>query len=283
MSKIAIVTDTIACLPPRLVSEYGIRIVPVCILINGKSYRDGIDMNNEDFWKQFDSMQTFSTNAALPGDFVSAFEELGKEAEHIIVTLVSKALSATYQSAVQAREIMKGDKFKPEIDILDSRTATGAQGYVALEGARAARAGKSPAEVLQVMEDVITRAKWVTGMETTKYIIKIGRAPKTIPTEVFLQMKPMIAMLHNTGLVEDMGVARGKEECFQKLVDAVGQNSDQSRPLHVMVHYTNHIEDGQQLAKMVEDKYHPAELYLTPYSAVMCGTTGPCNAIAFFS
>jgi len=90
-------------------------------------------------------------------------------------------------------------------------------------------------------------------------------------------------MFHNTGEVEDPVVARTKEESFQKMVDIVGQYSDAGKPLHVNVHYTNNIADGQKLVEMVKARYNPVEIYLTPYSAVMCGTTGPCNAIAFYS
>jgi fatty acid-binding protein DegV len=117
-------------------------------------------------------------------------------------------------------------------------------------------------------------------MENTKYLIKIGRAPKTIPVEVFLQVKPMIAMLHNTGLVEDAGVARSKDESFQKMVELISQNADLSRPLHVKVHYISNIADGRQLVSMVKAKYRLAEIYLIPYTGVMCGSPGPCNGIA---
>lgn len=283
MPEIAFVTDTISCIPPHLIEEYGIKLVPTHLIINGKSYRDGIDINNDEFWKQFDSMQEFSTAAASIGDFANLFKEAGKEADNIICTLVSKALSATHSSAVQARKLLKEENSKLNIEILDSRTGTGAEGFIVIEGARAARAGKNLAEVLQVMQDMTTRVKWLNAMETTKYLIKIGRAPKSMPIEVFLQVKPMIAMFHNSGLVEDLGVAKSKEESFQKMVDMIGENADTTRPLHVMVHYTNSIDDGQQLISMVKAKYNPVEIYLTSYSAVMCGTTGPCNAIAFFS
>jgi DegV family protein with EDD domain len=283
MSGVAIVTDSISCLPPEILKEYGIIVVPTMLIINGKSYRDNIDMNNDEFWKQFDDMQSFSTNAALPGDFMSAFQEAGKISQDIVCVLVSKALSATYQSALQACELLKEDNSPLHIDVIDSRTGTGAEGFIALEGARAARAGKSKSEVIQIMQDMITRVRWITSMETTKYIIKIGRAPKTIPTEVFLQLKPMISMLNNTGLVEDAGVARSKEESFQKMVDTIGKYADLSKPLHVNVHYTNNIADGHKLIEMIKSKYQAAEIFLTPYSAVMCGTTGPCNAVAFYS
>lgn len=143
MSKVAVVTDTISCLPPELVKEYGIKIVPIFLLINGKSYRDQVDMKADDFWKQFDTMQTFSTNAAIPGDFVNAFKEVGKETNDIVCTLVSKSMSATYQSAIQAREILKMENSKLNIEIIDSKTAAGAEGFVALEAARAARGGRT--------------------------------------------------------------------------------------------------------------------------------------------
>jgi DegV family protein with EDD domain len=283
MPKIAFVTDTISCLPPEVVREFGITVIPAVLMIDGKPYRDVVDIDNDAFWNQFENMKSFSTSAPSPGDFVSAFKAAGKETNEIICTLVTKALSATYQSAMQACAALKAENSPLNIDVIDSRTATGAEGFIVLEGARAARSGKSKPEVLGVMQDMITRVKWINSMETTKYLIKIGRAPKSVPTEVFAQLKPMISMLHNTGVVEDAGVARSKEECFQKMVDMIAQNSDASKPLHVNVHYTTYIEDGRRLTAMIKAKYNIAEIYLTPYSAVMSGATGPCNAIAFYS
>jgi fatty acid-binding protein DegV len=88
-----------------------------------------------------------------------------------------------------------------------------------------------------------------------------------VPAEVFLQLKPMICMLHNTGVVEDAGAARSKEESFQKMVDMIGQNTDTSKPLHVFVHYTTSLEDGHKLIDMIKTRYQVAEVYFTPYSA----------------
>jgi len=283
MSNVAVVTDSVSCLPPELVKELGIIIVPICLLVNGKPYRDQIDMSNDEFWKQFEDMKSFSTNAALPGDFVKAFQEAGKQTDDIVCTLVSKALSATYKSAAQAIELLKSQDSPLHIDLVDSRSAIGAEGFIALEAARAANAGKSRPEIAAMMQEMTAQVKWVNSMETTKYIIKIGRAPKTVPTEIFAQIKPMIAQLHNTGVVEDLGAVRSKQESFEKMVDLIGQNTEAGKPLHVMVHYTNNIEDGKQLAEMVKAKYQVAEMHMTPYSAVLCGTTGPCNAVSFYT
>ena len=84
MSNIAFVTDTISCLPPEIVKEYGITIIPVILIIDGKSYRDGIDMDNDAFWEQFDDMKSFSTSAPSPGDFVRVFKGAGKQTNEIV-------------------------------------------------------------------------------------------------------------------------------------------------------------------------------------------------------
>ena len=282
MSRVAVVTDTISCLPPEAVEEYRIIVVPTVLVIDGKSYRDQIDMNNDEFWKQFESMRSFSTSSPSPGDFLAAFKKAGKDTNEIVCVLVSKALSGTYQAAMQACAVLKADNSPLNIDVMDSRTAIGAEGFIALEGARAARAGIGKSEVVYVMQDMTTKVKWINSLETSKYIIKIGRAPKTVPAEVFLQLKPMIAQLNNTGVVEDVGAARSKEESFEKMVDTIGKYSDPGKPLHVNVHYTNNIEDGRKLTEMIKAKHSVAEVFLTPYSALLAGTTGPCNAVSFY-
>jgi fatty acid-binding protein DegV len=78
MSRAGIVTDTTSCLPPELVKEYDIRIVPVGLVIGGKHYQD-TDLTNEEFWQLFYAANgSTSTTAASPGEFASVFEELSK-------------------------------------------------------------------------------------------------------------------------------------------------------------------------------------------------------------
>ena len=106
MSRVGIVTDSTSCLPPELIKNYGIRIVPVGLVIDGKLYRD-TDLTNDEFWKLFyEAKDLPTTNAASPGDFASAFTELGKSTDSIVCIVVSKALSATYEAAVQALSLI---------------------------------------------------------------------------------------------------------------------------------------------------------------------------------
>ena len=283
MSRVGIVTDTVSCLPGELVKEYGIRVVPVGLVIDGQSYRD-TDLTNEEFWKLFyQAKEQPTTSAAGPGDFAAVFSELGEATDSIVCIVVSKALSATHETAVQAREMVRSDYPNLDIEIIDSKTATGAQGFIVLEAARAARDGKSLAEVVKAAQDMIPRVKFVVGMETLKYLIKSGRAPKMAVIGDMLQVKPIIGMVSGTGLVENLGRVRGKRKAMAKLVEMMKEYTDTEKPVHLMVHYTDGIAAGEELKEMATARYNCAEVHLTPYTPVMASQTGPVVALAFYS
>jgi len=283
MAKVGIVTDTISCLDADKVREYGIRQVPVSLNINGKPYRDLVDLTPDEFWKMFPDIKDFNTGAPALAEYTRIFEELSQTTDSIACTLVSKGLSATLEAAVQARDLFQKDHPNVKIEIIDSRTAAGAQGFIALEMARAAAAGKSLAEVVEVANNMVPRVRFVCALETLKLLIKSGRAPKTAYMGELFQVKPIIGMVNNTGLVENLGRARGMEKTMQKLVELAGQYIDPNKPAHFNIHYSNSISDGEKLKEMVVSKFKYEELYFTPYSPVMCGSVGPVVAIAFYS
>jgi DegV family protein with EDD domain len=151
------------------------------------------------------------------------------------------------------------------------------------EIAKAANDGKSLAEVVQVANDTIPRVKFVTVMETLKYLIKSGRAPKTAYMGELFQVKPIIGMVSNTGLVENLGRARGKEKALAKMLELMEGHIDVNQPIQVNVHYTNSIEDGEQLKALVTKRFNCTQVYFTPYTPVMSGHTGPVIAVSFFA
>ena len=209
MSKVAVITDTVSCLPTNLVREFGIEIIPVSLVIDRKNYKD-TEISNEEFWKLFNNTkESITTNAINPTDFESAFQKLASNTDNICCIVVSKKLSATYNSAATARDNLKQKIPSLKIEIIDSTTATGAEGYIVLEAARAAQSGESLSKVVKAAQDMIPRVKFVTIMNTLKYLIRSGRAPKSAIIGNWLKIKPLIGMVSGTGLVDNLGRERG--------------------------------------------------------------------------
>jgi DegV family protein with EDD domain len=282
MSKVAIVTDTISCVPPDLQKELDIHIVPTGLILDGKKYKD-TELSNDEFWKLFYKSKSATTAAGSPTDFEAVFSELSKTTTDIVCITVSSKLSATHNDALMARQMLVQENPNLNIEVIDSTTATGAMGFIVLEAARVAKAGKKFSEVVEIAESMVSRVKFITVMETLKYLIKSGRAPKSAIIGDWMNVKPIIGMVTGTGLVENLGRATGNKKARAKIVDLAKDYFDSSKPSHFFIHYTDNIEAGEELKQMVIEQYHPVELYMTPYTPVMSSQTGSVVAIAFYS
>jgi DegV family protein with EDD domain len=282
MANAAIMTDTIACLTPEIVEKYDIKLLPVSYNIDGKPYRDGVDLTPDEFWKLFPAMKEFTTGAPPLSEYTNLFGELAKKTDKIVAIFVSKPLSAVNETAVQAAELFRQDHPDVEITVLDSRTAAGAQGFIVEAMAKAATEGKSVEEIVAVAEETRKHVKFVTVMETLKYLIKSGRAPKTAYMGELFQVKPIIGMLGDSGEVENLGRARGKEKALAKMLDIMAEQFPAGTPIRVYVHYTDNRAAGEALKDMVTKRFNCAETYFTPYTPVMSGHTGPVLAVSFY-
>jgi DegV family protein with EDD domain len=284
MSKVGIVTDSTNCLPPELIKEYDVRVAPYHLILEGKDYRNQIEITPAEFWQRFGDLKEIpTTGVSGPGELANVFTELAKSTDSIVCIDVSRAISAIYESFKAARETAIEEHPNLKIEYVDSKSSVGALGFIVLEAARAAQAGKSLSEVVRTAQDLVSRVKWICALDTLKYLIKGGRAPKTAVIGEFLHIKPIIGFVNGTGLVSSLGKERGKRKSLLKLVDMVKDYADISKPLHVMAHFTNRIEEGEELKEMVTSRYNCAEVYMTDLTPVMTTHTGPAVGLSFYS
>ena len=285
MPKVGIVTDSTNCLPVELIKEYDIRVGSVILIMEGKSYRDQVDITPSEFYRRQKELREIATTSGVSaGDFADIFRDLSKSTDSILCLPLSKALSVTYNSAVQAREIVKAESPNINIDIIDTKTTTGSLGWIALEAARAAQAGKSLAEVVQVAQDMIPGVKFVAALDTLRYLVKGGRAPKVAGLfGDLIQMKPIIGMLNLSGEVEMVAKVRTKRKALVRMVEVAKKYLDPDKPAHVIVQYADVIEEGERLKELVTSEFNCEELYMTEFTPVMCVHTGPLVGLAFYA
>jgi len=272
-------------LPQELIKDLDITVVPVGLVLNGKVYLDNVDITCRSFFEMFrDQEWNTTTTAASPGEFIKVFRELGNTTHNIICILVSKAMTATQESAYLARKMVRTD-INPDlnIEIIDSRSSAGAMGFMVLEAARAAKAGKSVEEIKRVVQDISSRVIYLSSIETLKYLIRTGRAFRGASIGDAMNIKPIIGFVDDSGYIEVVARVRGKENALPKLVDMIKEHVDVRQPLHINFHYSNNKEDAEQLKSMVTSRYKCSEVYLTEYSPVMVSTTGPMYGMSFYT
>ena len=284
MSKVGIVTDSTSCLPADLITEYDIRVVPVGMVIEGKAYRDLVDITLAEFRSMMPNLEKQpTTSAANPGDFLNLFTELSELTDNIVCILVSKALTATQESAYQARRMIRAEHPNLNIEIIDSKTSAGALGFIVLEAARAARQNKSLEEVSAVVEDMIFRVIYLASLDTLQYLMRIGRAPKATSIGEMLNVKPIVGFVDDTGSIEVVARVRGKRKSLDTLVNLVEKYVDTNQQIHVMVHYMDGMEQGEELRDLITSRYDCAEIYMTEFTPVMVSAVGPMVGLSVYS
>lgn len=288
MSNVGIITDTSSSLPLEMVREYGILSIPVGFVMNKKVYKDYVDITLDEFWKVFPTLQEIPTTSAVSlGDFRQAFLQMARDTQNIVCITLSNELSATHKAAQQAADIVRGENPRLNIQVIDSRTSSGGLAWVVIEAARAAKAGKNIAEVVQVAQDMIPKVKYFLMLESIKYIAKLGRAPdaKAQPPagQPPVQISPIIGIMKpDTGLLENVDRAANIDEAITKGVEIVKNYIDVSKPVHFLLYYPDKIDKCEQIKKEICTKYACAEVHIGPFSPTTIVAVGPMYGIAFW-
>ena len=106
--KVGIVTDSLSCLTKELVEDYGIGIVPIRLLFQGKVYRDWVDMTPSEAYELFlQDPESFNTSPASPGHYLEAYREASNRTNYILCVTLSSKISTAYDVACMAKEQAK--------------------------------------------------------------------------------------------------------------------------------------------------------------------------------
>ncbi len=269
MARIAVVTDSVACLPPELAEVHGIRIVPIRIILGERIFRDGIDVTAEEVyaWQRAGIMPISSQPSV--GDFLETYRELARQAEGIVSIHVSAAMSGTYNAALLAAQMV------PEVPIrvIDSQAAAMAQGFLVLEAARAAEQGASLDEIVARVEALRPRLRFFAVLETVTYLIRSGRAPALAALAVdVLQIKPILTM--QNGRIEVLSKVRTRRRAIEEMVERMARDVG-DRPVHAAVFHAAALEEAEALRQQILARFDCRECYLTAFSPVMGLYAGP--------
>jgi DegV family protein with EDD domain len=283
MSKIAVVTDSVACISEDLLKQYDIRVAPVQIIWDRAKYRDGVDIKTADFYKRLRVSKTLpTTSSGIAGEFLQIYEDLkAKKVDGIVAVVLTGGLGAAYSSAMTAKDMVSG----VPIEVVDTRTVMMAQGFAVLAAAKAALAGGSLEEVAKAARDIAARTHVFWAMDTLEYLRRGGRV--SLPQAVmasWLQVKPITGINVSTGKVEPMARVRTKGKVLDKLIDLMDEKVSRTGKLHVAVIHGDATKEAGMLEKIVAEKYKPVELMRSEITPVIGTHTGPGTiGLAFYS
>jgi len=266
---VKVVVDSTSDIPEKLAKEWDITIVPTYVLFGGKSYRDRLDISEDEVYARLDHDSVFpTTSVPSPQDFADVYNKLADETNEIISIHLTSRESGVYNSALLGKGLVSK---KCNIEVIDSQSVAMSCGILAIAAAREAKAGASLEKVAEVVRQSIPRMHLIMVLDTLKYVVRGGRVGKGYGLlGSVLRVKPLLTI--RDGKLMLAGVARTRAKAINRLYDFV---EDFPHVSEIAVSYTTTGEEAEALAERIKSSHQDTPLYLTRVGPVLGTHAGP--------
>jgi DegV family protein with EDD domain len=284
MRKVAIVTDTTACVPQEYVAKYDIEVVPVQLIFEDKTYRDGIDISPTEFYALLRQAKKIpTTSASSPNPYLEAYHKASQKAPSILCLTEPSRFSAMFESARVAMEMARKTLHNVAIEVLECTTAAAGQGLVALAAAKAAALGRTPNEVLAIAKKTMSRVNLFATLDTLHYLAKSGRVPQAAAlVNSLLSIKPIFSLNHSDA--RTVALPRTTKSAMKRMLKLMESTVVRGQPLHVAVMHADALDQAIALKNRISAQFECEEIFITEFTPVMGVHTGPgLIGIAFYS
>ncbi|HZJ28322.1 MAG TPA: DegV family protein [Acidimicrobiia bacterium] len=274
--SVAIVVDSAAALPPELAADHGIIIVPLLMRVGDREYADG-ELPLRDLMDV--PPETVSTSGATPAGFEAAIGEAdaagngidGNGTDGVLILTLAATMSATYEAA----RLAAADVTTPTrpVRVLDTATAAGAEGLVAIHAARAARRGLSLDAVEAAARDAIASVRLVATVDSLDRLVASGRVSGLAARAGRLvNVNPLFEF--RGGEVRSIRPAFTREAALDRIVARWRRSRPEDAALHVVALHAIDEDAADHLMKRVVEEVSPATAFIGAFSSVMVANTG---------
>jgi DegV family protein with EDD domain len=273
--KVAIVTDTTACVPPELVGQYNIEIVPIQLVIDDKTYRDGIDIKPSEFYALLRQARKMPTTAtASPEHYLEAFRRASRRATSILCLTEPSKFSAMFNSARNAADIAGETLHHLTIEILDCTTAAAGLGLVALAAAKEAALDKPLQVVKEITRNIMARVNLLAALDTLHYLARSGRVPQAAAmVNTILNIKPVFSLNHADA--HTVALPRTMKSAVKRMLKLMKGLVKKGQALHVAVMHADALEEAESFKDRISTQFMCREIFITEFTPVMGVHTGP--------
>lgn len=256
MNEIKIICDSLSDVNKEYLEKYDIDVVPLTVILNEKEYRDGIDMQPEEFYRILREENAYpKTSQATYAQFKEVFDKYTKDGKKILYISGSAAATGTCQSAIMAKNDTEG-----EIYIYDSNNLTFGAGFFVVKAAEMINEGKTIEEVFKALDEIKEKYVLMFSVDTLEYLKKGGRISSTKATVgSLLNIKPILEV--KDGLVSQVGQVRGKKNVLNKMIECIkerlGDDLDQEE---VYIGYSDDLKEREKLTEIAKEVFKPKKI-----------------------
>ena len=266
---IRIVTDSTSDLPPALVEQLGVTVVPINVVIDDVNYRDGIDLTPDEFYQRLVAGPRLpTTSQPSVGTFQAAYQEMLGQGDEIVSIHISGKLSGTVNSAEQAKASL-GDSVP--IEIIDSNGASIVPSLIVMGAVESARQSSSYQEVADQVRRDLSRTSAVFALDTLEYLQKGGRIGKAQAfVGSLLSVKPILTLVD--GEVHPLERPRNHQRAMRRLIELT---REKGQPVRLGVIYSTEQEWATEIRSSLSDLLPEEQIVTARFGPALGTYVGP--------
>lgn len=266
-----IVMDSAGDLPAGWAEEFAIDIIPINIHFGERTYLQGVDLDNRDFYRLADESGVIpKTSQPTPQQFVDFYRKIAQPGDDIISVHVTAKLSGTYDSAVLATQQLAGEF---TVYPVDSASGSAAMGYMCREARSQDRAGVAVKDIVHSLEQIASRVAIVLTLDTLEYARRSGRV-KALQAALasLLNVKPVIYL--REGVLELGDRVRTRRKALDYIIEQMSARVG-ARQVNAAVIHSEDPQAAQSLVEGVQAVLNCKELIITELSIGIAANLGP--------
>jgi len=278
--KIAVVTDSCASIPNPILDKLNIHWAPYYIHRGKEVLRDLVTINRDSFYDWLTTAKELPTTASPgPGDYIKIYRSLAEErgvGEIVSIHMTSHG-SGAYQAASSAKTMLQELLPNLKIEVIDTLNVSLCQGWMVIEAARAALAGKTMSDVVDLVRSMIPITHMIQTADTLKYLYmggRIGKAKRLFGS--LLNIKPLIGM--QDGIIVPLGQTRSRQQAYKKMVKMVEASVGYKGKIKIAYVHAAAREEAEKIKALIEERLTCVESLIAELSPALGVHTGPGTA-----
>ena len=217
MKEIAIVCDSSVSFTKEEIKKYDVYVIPNLIIHNNKTYRDQVDINNNDIVKLLNKKQKLTSSQANLGNIVETLERVKeKKYDHVFILTIASVLSGAHNSFALAATQVKLENYTH----LDTQSVAGPVQQAVRAIREMNQSGNSIEEITNYLEYLFNDQVSYLFPKSLDQIVASGRVSKAgAKLASLLKIKPIVYLYPKSKSIEKLGIARTDARAFQIIVN----------------------------------------------------------------